>query len=121
MDILEINTEKRYVRVEPMVTIGRLMRALVDRGWMVPIVPEIGKVYILNTSIVVGTLHLSYGILSRNDIKTWELRMFCLSRRPNHWRSGLRRWHRVHLSQIRALAAHLHQVRLNELYLGRSY
>ncbi len=43
MDILEINAKERYVRVEPMVTIGRLMEALVERGWMVPIVPEIGE------------------------------------------------------------------------------
>ncbi len=39
--------EERYVRVEPMVSIGRLMEALVAKGWMVPIVPEIGKLFIM--------------------------------------------------------------------------
>jgi len=43
VDILEINEVEGYVRCEPMVTIGRLMDALVSRGWMVPIVPEIGE------------------------------------------------------------------------------
>ena len=42
MDILEIDTEKRIVRVEPLVSIRRLMDALVPLGWTVPIVPELG-------------------------------------------------------------------------------
>ena len=61
MDILEINAKERYVRVEPMVTIGRLMEALVERGWMVPIVPEIGEDFFLkkktNRNLLRGTLH----------------------------------------------------------------
>ncbi len=52
MDILEINAKERYVRVEPMVTIGRLMEALVERGWMVPIVPEIGEDFFFKSKLV---------------------------------------------------------------------
>ena len=48
MDILEINTEKRYVRCEPMVTVQRLVEALTPQGWIVPIVPEIGKCFRLH-------------------------------------------------------------------------
>ena len=43
MDVLEVNTRDRFVRCEPMVTIGRLTQILLDQGWMVPIVPEIGE------------------------------------------------------------------------------
>lgn len=44
MDILKIDTEKRIVTVEPLVSIRRLMEALVPMGWTVPIVPEIGNI-----------------------------------------------------------------------------
>ncbi|OXU25603.1 hypothetical protein TSAR_013696 [Trichomalopsis sarcophagae] len=40
-DILEINKDKKYVRVEPMVTMGQLSRALNPLGWSIPVVPEI--------------------------------------------------------------------------------
>ncbi len=57
MDILDINEEKRYVRVEPMVTIGRLIKALISKGWTVPIVPEIGD-------LTIGGLVMGGGIES---------------------------------------------------------
>jgi FAD/FMN-containing dehydrogenase len=42
MDILGIDTDRRVVRCEPLVTVQRLVEALVPKGWIVPIVPEIG-------------------------------------------------------------------------------
>ena len=49
-DILEIDEEQMVVKVEPGVSIGILNRALVARGFTLPIVPEldeltIGKTY----------------------------------------------------------------------------
>uniref|UniRef100_A0A1I8A8N4 Delta(24)-sterol reductase n=1 Tax=Steinernema glaseri TaxID=37863 RepID=A0A1I8A8N4_9BILA len=41
IDILEFNEEERYIRVEPMVTMGQLTRFLIPRGWTLPIVPEL--------------------------------------------------------------------------------
>uniref|UniRef100_A0A7S1WGT0 Delta(24)-sterol reductase n=1 Tax=Alexandrium catenella TaxID=2925 RepID=A0A7S1WGT0_ALECA len=40
-DILEINTEARWVSVEPMVTMGQLVPALMEMGWTLPVVPEL--------------------------------------------------------------------------------
>lgn len=57
MDILEINTEKNYVRCEPLVTVQRLVEALTPQGWIVPIVPEIGD-------LTVGGLVMGGGIES---------------------------------------------------------
>ena len=57
MDILGIDTEKRVVRCEPLVTIQRLVEALVPQGWIVPIVPEIGD-------LTVGGLVMGGGIES---------------------------------------------------------
>ena len=51
MDILKIDTEKQIVTVEPLVSIRRLMEALVPMGWTVPIVPEIGNNSILKSCI----------------------------------------------------------------------
>merc|ERR1711997_314669 len=42
MDILEINEEKKFIRCEPLVSVQRLFEALQAKGWIVPIVPEIG-------------------------------------------------------------------------------
>ena len=41
MDVLEVDTKRRVVRVEPMVTMGQLSAALVPMGWTLPIVPEL--------------------------------------------------------------------------------
>ena len=43
MDIVKIDEDNKTVVVEPMVTIERLVAALIPKGWVVPIVPEIGK------------------------------------------------------------------------------
>ena len=43
MDILSIDKENMTVRVEPMVTIQRLVEYLIPLGYTVPIVPELGK------------------------------------------------------------------------------
>ena len=42
MDILNIDTERQIVTVEPMVSIRRLCEALLPLGYTVPIVPELG-------------------------------------------------------------------------------
>ncbi|XP_071850422.1 delta(24)-sterol reductase-like [Apostichopus japonicus] len=41
VDILEINTEKGYVRAEAMATIGELTATLIPMGWTVPVIPEL--------------------------------------------------------------------------------
>jgi len=40
-DIIEINTEERWVAVEPMVNMGQLIPALMKKGWTLPVVPEL--------------------------------------------------------------------------------
>eukprot|EP00929_Paragymnodinium_shiwhaense_P013797 TRINITY_DN121648_c0_g1_i1.p1 TRINITY_DN121648_c0_g1~~TRINITY_DN121648_c0_g1_i1.p1 ORF type:complete len:624 (+),score=127.22 TRINITY_DN121648_c0_g1_i1:66-1937(+) len=40
-DILSINTDERYVDVEPMVNMGQLIPALLKKGWTLPVVPEL--------------------------------------------------------------------------------
>ena len=57
MDILNIDTEKQIVTVEPMVSIRRLCEALIPLGWTVPIVPELGD-------LTVGGLVMGGGIES---------------------------------------------------------
>jgi len=41
VDVLEIDTGKRTVRVEPLVTMGQLTATLINMGWTIPIVPEL--------------------------------------------------------------------------------
>ena len=43
MDILNIDTQRGIVTVEPMVSIRRLCEALIPLGYTVPIVPELGR------------------------------------------------------------------------------
>ena len=40
-DILSIDEANKCVRVEPFITIGNLNDFLIQRGWMLPIVPEL--------------------------------------------------------------------------------
>ena len=56
-DILEIDTEKRIVTVEPMVTIGVLNDFLIARGWTLPVVPELDD-------LTIGGLVMGGGIES---------------------------------------------------------
>ena len=44
MDILGVDAARRVVRCEPLVTVQRLVEALVPQGWIVPIVPESPRV-----------------------------------------------------------------------------
>lgn len=54
-DILNIDTKNGIVRAEPRVSIGQLISALVRKGWMLPVVPELDD-------LTVGGLFLGYGI-----------------------------------------------------------
>ena len=40
-DIIKIDMDKCFVRVEPYVTIGKLNDFLIGRGWMLPVVPAL--------------------------------------------------------------------------------
>ena len=40
-NIISLDTERRIVRVEPMVSIGILNDYLIKLGWTVPVVPEL--------------------------------------------------------------------------------
>lgn len=57
MDILAIDEDKKTVRCEPLVTVQRLVEALTPKGWIIPIVPEIGD-------LTVGGLVMGGGIES---------------------------------------------------------
>ncbi len=54
-DILEINEQKRIVRVEPLVTMGQLTSSLIPRGWTLPVVPELDD-------LTVGGLIMGFGV-----------------------------------------------------------
>jgi hypothetical protein len=41
-DILELNETKRTVRVQPGVNVGQLSRFLTSKGYIIPVVPEVG-------------------------------------------------------------------------------
>ncbi|XP_066158686.1 delta(24)-sterol reductase-like [Euwallacea fornicatus] len=57
VDILEIDVEKKVVRVEPMVTMGQLTATLNPLGWTIPVLPEIDE-------LTVGGLVMGTGIES---------------------------------------------------------
>ena len=40
-DIIKIDEQNKFVRVEPMVTIGKLNDFLIAYGWTLPVVPEL--------------------------------------------------------------------------------
>ena len=54
-DILDLDTERRDVRVEPRVTMGKLIDYLVPKGWTLPVVPELDD-------LTVGGLFVGYGV-----------------------------------------------------------
>jgi delta24-sterol reductase len=56
-DILEIDTEKRTVRVEPRVNMGQITALLLPLGWTLPVVPELDD-------LTVGGLIMGFGIES---------------------------------------------------------
>jgi len=53
VDILEIDTDRRTVRCEPLVTMGQLTATLDQLGWTIPIVPELDDLTI--GGLVMGT------------------------------------------------------------------
>lgn len=57
VDILEIDTNRKIVRVEPLVTMGQLTATLNPLGWTIPILPEIDE-------LTVGGLVMGTGIES---------------------------------------------------------
>lgn len=54
-EILELDTHRRIVRVEPRVNMGQLMRLLLPMGWTLPVLPEL-------EDLTVGGLIMGYGI-----------------------------------------------------------
>ncbi|WP_347257252.1 FAD-binding protein, partial [Methylocaldum sp.] len=56
-DILEIDEERRLLRVEPLATMGQISRCLVPRGWTLPVVPELDD-------LTVGGLIMGFGVES---------------------------------------------------------
>ncbi|KAI9354634.1 24-dehydrocholesterol reductase [Zopfochytrium polystomum] len=54
-DILELDTEKRTVKVEPGVSIGQLTRFLIPKGWCIPVIPEYDD-------LTMGGMLFGYGI-----------------------------------------------------------
>jgi delta24-sterol reductase len=54
-DILEIDEERRLLRVEPLATMGQISRSLVPRGWTLPVVPELDD-------LTVGGLIMGFGV-----------------------------------------------------------
>jgi delta24-sterol reductase len=54
-DILDIDTARGVARVEPRVTIGRLLDRLLPMGWTLPVVPEL-------EDLTTGGLFLGYGV-----------------------------------------------------------
>ncbi|KAK4319169.1 hypothetical protein Pmani_009871 [Petrolisthes manimaculis] len=53
VDILEIDTQKRTVRCEPLVTMGQLTHTLIKLGWTIPVVPEMDDLTV--GGLVMGT------------------------------------------------------------------
>lgn len=53
VDILEIDTDKRLVRCEPMVTMGQLNRTLNRLGWTIAVLPELDDLTV--GGLVMGT------------------------------------------------------------------
>ncbi len=53
MDVLEIDTDAKTVRCEPLVTMGQLTHTLDRLGWTIPIVPELDDLTV--GGLVMGT------------------------------------------------------------------
>lgn len=61
IDILEVDRERRIVRVEPMVSMGQLSATLLKIGWTIAIVPEL-------EDLTVGGLVMGTGVESSSHI-----------------------------------------------------
>jgi len=53
IDILKIDKDKKFVHVEPMVTMGQLVPVLMEQGWTLPVVPELEELTV--GGMVAGT------------------------------------------------------------------
>lgn len=88
-DILHVDEENRTVTVEPMVTIGQLNDYLVERGWTLPVVPEIddltigGLVRILKS--ICNTVFLIFKELTYLSIKPKFIQYGTVSRYLQHF------------------------------------
>lgn len=54
-DILEIDTNRQTVRVEPLASMGQISRYLIPQGWILPVVPELDD-------LTVGGLIMGFGV-----------------------------------------------------------
>lgn len=54
-DILDIDEQRRVVRVEPLATMGQISRDLLSRGWTLAVVPELDE-------LTVGGLVMGFGV-----------------------------------------------------------
>lgn len=70
-DLLELDEEKRTVRVEPLATMGQITRSLVPKGWTLPVVPELDD-------LTVGGLVMGFGIETSSH-KYGLIQHICLS------------------------------------------
>lgn len=61
MDVLEVDEQRRTVRLEPMATMGQLTSVLAPLGWTIPVLPEIDD-------LTVGGLVMGTGIESSSHI-----------------------------------------------------
>merc|ERR1719361_2820555 len=59
-NIISLDTERRIVRVEPMVTIGNLNDYLIKLGWTVPVVPELDDLPMDRPYGAIRTITMSY-------------------------------------------------------------
>uniref|UniRef100_A0A8C4QTB2 Delta(24)-sterol reductase n=1 Tax=Eptatretus burgeri TaxID=7764 RepID=A0A8C4QTB2_EPTBU len=53
MDILEVDTEKKMIRVEPLVNMGQVTARLNPMGWTLPVVPELDDLTV--GGLIMGT------------------------------------------------------------------
>ncbi|XP_002130771.2 delta(24)-sterol reductase-like isoform X1 [Ciona intestinalis] len=53
MDILEVDTQRKIVRLEPLVTMGQVTSLLLPLGWTLPIVPELDDLTV--GGLIMGT------------------------------------------------------------------
>uniref|UniRef100_A0A8I5UA27 24-dehydrocholesterol reductase n=1 Tax=Pongo abelii TaxID=9601 RepID=A0A8I5UA27_PONAB len=54
MDILEVDTKKQIVRVEPLVTMGQVTALLTSIGWTLPVLPELDDLTVGEDPILTG-------------------------------------------------------------------
>ena len=58
MDILEVDTEKGTMRVEPLVSMGQITHMLNPMGWTLPVLPEMDDL----TVGTLGGVQIGYGV-----------------------------------------------------------